>query len=229
MMDEGKNMSSGMNAFENDLFKKIGPGGMDRVQSTKVGIAGAGGLGSNCAMNLVRCGFKKFVIADFDKVEYSNLDRQFYFLSQVGDVKVEALKVNLMKINPTLEIETFHVMITSENIKNIFGSCAVVVEAFDGAENKKMLVEVFSGTEKFVVSASGICGIGGSDTVKTRKIGENLVIIGDQISDVGLVPPFSPRVNLAAAKQADAVLEYVLGRDRFVPIARALDAGGGDK
>jgi sulfur carrier protein ThiS adenylyltransferase len=99
------------------------------------------------------------------------------------------------------------------------------VEAFDGAENKKMLVEVLSGTGKFVVSASGISGIGDSDTLKTRKIGENLVIIGDQISDVSLVPSFSPRVNMAAAKQADAVLEYILGGDGLT----AFKTGGGDK
>ena len=49
------------------------------LENAKVGIAGAGGLGSNVAMLLVRAGIKKLVIADFDTVNESNLNRQFFF------------------------------------------------------------------------------------------------------------------------------------------------------
>ena len=44
-----------------------------------IGIAGAGGIGSNVAVNLVRSGVDNFIIADFDKIEESNLNRQYYF------------------------------------------------------------------------------------------------------------------------------------------------------
>ena len=54
----------------------------------RVGIAGAGGLGSNCAAHLVRAGMKKLVIADFDVVNESNLNRQFFFRNQLGQKKV---------------------------------------------------------------------------------------------------------------------------------------------
>ena len=47
------------------------------LESARVGIAGAGGLGSNVSMLLVRAGIRKFVIADFDEVNESNLNRQF--------------------------------------------------------------------------------------------------------------------------------------------------------
>jgi len=49
-----------------------------------VGIAGAGGLGSNCAMHLVRAGIKNLVIADYDSVSPSNLNRQFFFADQLA-------------------------------------------------------------------------------------------------------------------------------------------------
>jgi sulfur carrier protein ThiS adenylyltransferase len=49
-----------------------------------VGIAGCGGLGSNCAVALARSGVGRLVLADFDCVERSNLNRQYFFLSQVG-------------------------------------------------------------------------------------------------------------------------------------------------
>ena len=57
-----------------------------------VGVAGAGGLGSNVAMALTRVGIGKLIIADFDVVSESNLNRQFYFRDQLNRKKVEALK-----------------------------------------------------------------------------------------------------------------------------------------
>jgi len=50
----------------------------------RIGIAGAGGLGSNCAAALARSGVGTLVIADFDIVEELNLNRQYYFSDQIG-------------------------------------------------------------------------------------------------------------------------------------------------
>ena len=71
----------------------------------KIGIAGAGGLGSNVALNLVRSGIDAFRIVDFDCVEASNLNRQFYFRDQIGRPKVEALRENLQRIRPEVEVD----------------------------------------------------------------------------------------------------------------------------
>ena len=73
----------------------------------RVGIAGAGGMGSNCAAHLVRAGMKKLVIADFDVVNESNLNRQFFFRNQLGQKKVVALGRNLRLIEPALDL-TLH-------------------------------------------------------------------------------------------------------------------------
>ena len=59
-----------------------------------IGIGGAGGLGSNVAVNLVRSGITDIKIADFDVIEQSNLNRQFYFRDQIGQNKVNALYEN---------------------------------------------------------------------------------------------------------------------------------------
>ena len=61
----------------------------------KVGIAGAGGLGSNCATALARSGVGTLVIADYDKIEECNLNRQYYFTDQIGKLKTDALKENV--------------------------------------------------------------------------------------------------------------------------------------
>ena len=202
---------AGWNGFEEAVAAALGPDNLKKIQQVTVGIAGAGGLGSNCAVNLVRSGFQKFVIVDFDKIEYSNLNRQFYFYHQVGRSKVEALQENLLAINPNLQLEMIQVKIEEDNMEAIFKECHIIVEAFDQAYYKKMLVEQYINTDKLVVSASGIAGWGNSDEIKVHKIKEKLYVIGDLSSEVSKeLPPCAPRVSIAAAKQGDIILDYVL-------------------
>ncbi len=196
--------------FRKGLENKLGAENLRRIEESRIGIAGAGGLGSNCAAFLVRSGFRKLTIVDFDVVSAANLDRQFYFNDQVGMVKVEALAMNLLRINPDLELQAIKKKIEKQDVAGLFGACAVVAECFDRAENKRMLVEALLFLKKPVVSVSGLGGVGNSDDIRVRKAMKNLILIGDMVSDIENAPALSPRVSLAAAKQADSVLELVL-------------------
>ena len=199
------------NLFEEALCNVFGGEGLLKIQQVVIGIAGAGGLGSNCSVNLVRSGFTKFVIVDFDQVEYSNLNRQFYFYDQVGRPKVEALKENLLRINPNVELEIHQQRIEGDNIEELFQKCHMIVEAFDQASYKKLLVEHYINQNKLIVSASGIGGWDNSDQLKTHKVKDDLYIVGDLTSQVSKeVPPCAPRVAIAAAKQADIILAQTL-------------------
>ncbi|OCL25529.1 thiamine biosynthesis protein ThiF [Orenia metallireducens] len=200
-----------MNDFEKAVVGYIGEENLNKLQSVKVGIGGAGGLGSNCAFNLVRSGFKNFVIVDFDKVEYPNLNRQFYFTEQVSQAKVLALKENLLKINPDLEFEAIVKRVNSDNISQFFDDCDIIVEAFDEVKSKKMIVDEYINSDKFLVFASGLAGWGNTDKIQTKRFNDNFYIVGDFITEVSDDnPPLSPRVNIVAAKQADLILEAVL-------------------
>ncbi|AEV69114.1 sulfur carrier protein ThiS adenylyltransferase ThiF [Acetivibrio clariflavus] len=201
-----------MNTFEKGLCNYLGEENLKKIQKLKVGIAGAGGLGSNCAFNLVRSGFKKLKIVDFDVVEPSNLNRQFYFLDQLNTSKVNALRSNLLRINPDLEIEALNIKLEKENIEQVFEECDIVVEAFDKAAYKALIAESFFSSGKLVVCASGLAGWGKSDDIVVKKIHEKFYMVGDFVSEVNEdLPPISPRVNIAAAKQANIVLSYALG------------------
>jgi sulfur carrier protein ThiS adenylyltransferase len=200
-----------MNQFEHALTRYLKPEQLQRIQEVRVGIAGAGGLGSNCAFNLVRSGFKKFVLIDFDFVEGSNLNRQFYFLDQVGLPKVAALKNNLMRINPDLELDVWQEKIEPHNIERFFNDCQVVVEAFDRPEDKRLLVEYYLNSPKLVVSASGLAGWEEADGIITHYLRDRFYLVGDRKTAVSEnLPPLSPKVNVAAAKQANAILKWVL-------------------
>jgi sulfur carrier protein ThiS adenylyltransferase len=183
------------------------------LASKRVGIAGAGGLGSNCAVALARAGLGSLVIADFDTVSADNLDRQCYFLDQVGRPKVEALAENIQRIDPSICVVARVVRLAPDSVVDLFAGCNAIVEAFDAAEAKAMIIETV--LERMpgvpIVSASGIAGYGRSEDIRVRSSG-SLYVVGDLESEVGPdLPPMAPRVGMAAAMQANLVLEMLLG------------------
>ena len=183
------------------------------LESARVGIAGAGGLGSNCAMHLVRAGVRHITVVDFDVVNESNLNRQFFFRNQLGKKKVEALKENLLRIDPDADIRAVDAKLDAVSVKEIFGDCDIVVEAFDVVDAKVMLVSSFASSGKKLVTASGLAGWGRSNDMRVRKMG-NIVAIGDGETAVGAnAAPASPRVGIAAAMQANSVVAMLLEKE----------------
>ena len=181
------------------------------LESAHVGIAGAGGLGSNCAMHLVRAGVKHITIADFDVVNESNLNRQFFFRDQIGQKKVEAIKSNLLRIEPDADIRAVDIRLDASSAREVFADCGIVVEAFDAVDAKVMLVSAFASSGKKLVTASGLAGWGRSNAMRVRKMG-SIVAIGDGETSVGDgAAPVSPRVGIAAAMEANAVVSLLLG------------------
>ncbi len=181
------------------------------VPADKIGIAGTGGIGSNVAVHLVRCGIKHFKLVDFDFVDESNLNRQFFFRNQVGKDKVSALEANLKRIGTGLKIEKERRMLTAAALPEVFKGCAVIVEGFDNPESKAALVETFAGKDAFVVSA---CGVSGFDIegVRVRWFGKNVAIVGDFRPGNCAAGFYSPKVSLAAAVMANLILKR-LGYD----------------
>jgi sulfur carrier protein ThiS adenylyltransferase len=183
------------------------------LESARVGIAGAGGLGSNCAMHLVRAGIQHLTVVDFDVVNESNLNRQFFFRDQLGQKKVEALKENLLRIDPDADIRAVDMRLDASSAREVFADCDIVVEAFDVVDAKVMLVSSFASSGKKLVTASGLAGWGRSNAMRVRKMG-NIVAIGDGETAVGEnAAPASPRVGIAAAMQANSVVAILLGKE----------------
>lgn len=201
-----------MNSLYRGLERYFSAEQLARIAAVRVGIAGAGGLGSNCAQMLVRSGFTQLTIADFDVVEATNLNRQFFFPDQLGKPKVEALRENLLRLNPDLKADIFNGRIDADNARRVFAGCDVIVEAFDRAECKKMLAEVFFNAGPLYISASGLGGWGNSDAITVQRLNSRFYLVGDNVTEADeTAPPCAPRVHIAAAKQADLVLAYALG------------------
>ena len=200
--------------FKAAFFAKRDPQILKILRRSTVGIAGGGGLGSNVAVSLARVGVGRLIIADFDRIEPSNLNRQQYFVEQVGRIKVEALLENLKKINPFSEYEIHNIQITREDVPKVFGAADLLVEAFDRAEQKHMLMESWLSyfPDRPVILASGLAGFGRNENLHTRRLG-NLFICGDEESECPEgISPMAPRVAVVANMQANLAVELLVNR-----------------
>ena len=102
------------------VIKDIGVVGQKKIINSKVLIIGAGGLGCYVLDSLSRAGVGKIGIADFDKVNLSNIHRQSLYNSKdVGKNKVSVIKKKIKVINPHIKIEIYNKKITEKNIKKI--------------------------------------------------------------------------------------------------------------
>ena len=202
-----------MDLKEEDLLERNVKGISEKLKKAKVCILGLGGLGSNVATLLARAGIGYLKLVDFDIVEASNLNRQQYRISHIGMKKTEAIKTIIKEINPFVEIDTLDIKVDRKNIHSIVEDIEIVVEAFDSAKTKAMIIEeLLVNKNKIVISASGMAGLGPANEIITRKVKDNFYIIGDNYSDYeeysGIM---STRVMLCAAHQANMVLRLILG------------------
>ena len=211
MIQRGKQPSP--EELEDLITARHTPGVQEKIKCARIGIAGAGGLGSAVAVALTRIGIGTLDIADFDVVEPSNLNRQQYFIDQIGQPKVEALRDNLQRINPGTTVNISCVRVDKENLGLIFGHVDILVEAFDQADQKALLTNTFLSQfpEKYLVAASGVAGYESSNTIKTTKITDHFYLCGDGVTAAepgcGLM---APRVGIAAHHQANTVLRLLL-------------------
>lgn len=198
------------------LVERHGEEVQARLDAAHVAIAGLGGLGSTAAVALTRIGVGHLHIVDFDRVDPTNLNRQQYFLKDLGRFKTEALKANLAQINPYVEVVTDTVKVTADNVEELFRDADVICEAFDVPENKSLLVNAV--LERLpdhpIVSASGMAGYGSANVIGTRRVSPRFYMCGDEITaprpGAGLM---APRVGVVACHEASMITRLILGEE----------------
>lgn len=188
----------------------------ETLQSKTVGIAGAGGLGSNAAIALVRAGVGKIIIVDFDVVEQSNLSRQYYFSDQIGAKKVFTLKKNIHRIYPNTQVEAIELTLEKGRMHEPFLSSDVIIEALDDAQTKTNFIEDIQVhlPNTPLVAASGVAGYGHSDRIETKRLDNLYICYDEQAESSENDVLLAPKVCLMANWQANIALELLLGEDK---------------
>jgi adenylyltransferase/sulfurtransferase len=122
------------------VLKDVGVVGQKKILSSKVLIVGAGGLGCPIADYLSRAGVGTIGIADFDKINLSNIHRQnLYNSKDIGKYKVDVVKEKIKSINPFTKIKTYKKKITNKNLNNVIKSFDIIVDGSDNFKTKFLL------------------------------------------------------------------------------------------
>ena len=199
--------------FYSALEKRHGKEIQEVIRQTEVTICGLGGLGSNIAIALSRCGIGKLRLIDFDCVDISNCNRQQYVLSQVGKKKTESLAEIIGMINPFVELELYDCRLSEQNMGEILKDSLFICEAFDDATQKAMLTNYVleKMPDSFLVGASGMAGYGESNLIHTRKVFGKFYLCGDETNGLETGKCLmAPRLMICAAHQADMILELII-------------------
>lgn len=202
--------------MEHLLVARHTPGVHERARQATVGIMGLGGLGSLVAGALARIGIGRLILVDYDVVEPSNLNRQQYFVDQIGLPKTLALKENLLRMNPYVRIDTVDQLLTEESIPLLFRDVDVLAECFDTAEMKAAALRAVRTKLPHIgyVSASGLAGYGDNNSIRTRRLSPRVYLVGDEESAAGQGQGLmAPRVGIAAHQQANQILRLVLDEE----------------
>ena len=199
-------------ALQQALHKGLTAEQSQRLQAAKVAIVGLGGLGSNVALWLARLGVGQLLLYDFDKVELSNLNRQYYFLENVGQYKATALLRHLKAVNPYGNYHSRVVRLTEDNLAELLSEAHIVCEALDKPEAKALLVNgvLESFPDKYLVSASGLAGFASSAIMQVRRVTPRFYLCGDGVSDMLQLPLCGARVGLCAAQEALTIARIIL-------------------
>lgn len=199
--------------LRNIRIERHGQAAAIALEHASVGIAGLGGLGSHIAISLARMGIGQLILVDFDHVDISNLQRQHYNLTHLGQAKCDALAEQIHLIAPECQCILHKTKVTADNALSLFQSCDVLCEAFDDAAAKAMLVEtILSESRKtMLVAASGMAGHGSANLIRTEQRGRRLYLCGDGVSDIHEAHLYAARVALCANHQSMMVLRLLLG------------------
>ncbi len=210
-----------MNAEESIRYSRqigisgFGTEGQERLLASSVAIVGCGALGSMVAMQLAGAGVGSLLLCDFDTVDVSNLQRQFFFETKdCGKPKSRILMQRIRALNPNISVDVRDLLVDEKNASAIFSKVDFVIDATDNPVSKGMVENVCREINKPCCIA-GVSGFHGQ--VMTIMPGETMMSdIFDEGEDTGIMPcsvngVMGPAAALCASVQASEVIKYISG------------------
>lgn len=139
------------------ILPEIDEAGQEKLKQSSVLIIGMGGLGSPVAMYLAAAGVGKLIIADHDKVEQSNLQRQIiHSIESIGDAKVESANNRLVTLNPWLEVETIEEKLQGDVLNHAVANADLIIDCSDNYITRFALNKACIEYSKTLVSGTAI-------------------------------------------------------------------------
>jgi adenylyltransferase/sulfurtransferase len=205
------------------LLDEVGGAGQARLRAARVLIVGAGGLGSPLALYLAAAGVGCIGIADDDRVELSNLQRQIaHTADRVGQAKTASAETAMRAINPLVRVVPHPCRVTHTTAREVIADYDIVCDGTDNFEARFALADACHELGKILVSAAVLRFEGQLSTFKP-----GVSASGDKLPcyrclypappPSGLVPScaeagvLGPVTGVMGALQATEVMKEILG------------------
>lgn len=134
---------------------EVGADGQQRLQSAKVAVIGAGGLGVPALQYLAGAGIGELIIVDGDRLEASNLHRQtWYALADCGQMKATLAARRVQALNPTVKTTVHAERLTTASAESILQRCDLILDCTDNFASKFLLSDLAHRLAKPVILAS---------------------------------------------------------------------------
>lgn len=114
---------------------------IEKLARTHLVLCGVGTIGSNLAENLVRQGFNKFTLIDFDRVEEHNIGTQAYYQDSIGMKKVDALFNQLYRISSSISVRPVDKKIDITNVRKLLHEADLVIDSLDKTEAREVVTQ----------------------------------------------------------------------------------------
>jgi adenylyltransferase/sulfurtransferase len=198
------------------MIPGLGEKGQEFLRSSRVFLAGSGGLGSPAALYLAAAGIGKIKIVESHTVEMSNLNRQvLHWTPDINKKKVESAGEKLRQLNPLIEIEVVNCRMTEENLSSLVAGSQIIVDAVDNLQTRYLLnrVAVSAGIALVHGAVAGFEG-----RVMTVVPGESACLrclyrgieINRKTPVIGATP------GVVACLQVTEVIKYLCGLGRLL-------------
>lgn len=166
------------------------------LRTKRIAIAGLGGVGGSHLLTLTRLGVGKFNIADFDRFELANFNRQAgATLSHLGQPKVDVLAEMALDINPTLDIKKFSEGVNQDNVSEFLTDADVYVDGLD--------FFAFAARERLFAACAEL----GVPAVTAAPLGMGAALLNFMPGNM----TFEEYFQLEGKSEADKILHFLLG------------------
>lgn len=209
-----------MNDFEREKYSRqillFGEEGQEKLKNARVLVAGAGGLGSPVSTYLAIAGVGKIILADFDSVDPSNLNRQFlHHEKDIGRLKVESAKEKLLSMNHDIKVETIAEMLTESNLEALVPECDVIVDALDNLETRHMLNRLAI-KRRIPLIHGAVTGYDGQVTTIVPGETPCFYCIFPRVSRKEVFPILGATPGIIGSIQANEVIKFLTGQGKLL-------------
>jgi molybdopterin/thiamine biosynthesis adenylyltransferase len=187
----------------------FGEEGQEKLKSSRVLIAGVGGLGCTSATLLTAVGAGHITLVDFDTIHLSDLNRQFLFWEEeIGEKKVSVAQKKLTRLNPEIEIVPVSKKITEDNVRDIIKDAQVIVDGLDNSATR-LIVNSACVEERIPYIYGGVSRLRGmATTIIPGKTPCLACLNPEGVSGLGVL---GPAPSLIANLQALEAIKLVIG------------------